>query len=125
MIVVILDGNCKLCRRCGAIIERIDWLDKIQIIYSTEDRGSSYLKQHSLDTDIDNIVAIYGNDEFSEGVYAWRSILSRLPLGWFIVWLMYIPFTMSIWGLLYDMVRRNRYWFNGCDESGSCKIKLK
>lgn len=119
--IVVLDGSCKFCRRVGKLVGRLNIFGWLDIRYNTDACGADVLKGNGIDVDIDNIVGIRANGKVVEGVYCWREIFLRLPICWFMVWVMYVPFSMRVWGKLYQYVRDSRYSIIKCKDN-NCRI---
>ena len=118
--IVVLDGGCKFCRKMGELVGGLNIFGWLDIRYNTDACGADVLKDRGIGVDIDNIVGIKGNGKIVVGVYCWREIFLRLPICWFMVWVMYVPFSMMVWGKLYEYVRDNRYSIIKCKHN--CRI---
>lgn len=120
-LVVLYDGFCPVCRRSARIIERIDILHAIRLIrYQDLDLADLPVplermtkRIQACDSDMKNC---------REGIFAFSSILIRIPPMFPFSLLSYITGVLGFGQRIYDFISENRY---DLPLSGITKIFMK
>jgi predicted DCC family thiol-disulfide oxidoreductase YuxK len=122
--VVIYDGHCRMCR---AQVARLAWWDcRGRLAYLSlhdPEVGRRYpdLTHEAL---MREMHIVDRNGERHHGAGAIRHLARRLRRLWWLLPLLYIPFSLPLWQWLYGLVARNRYRISGaeaCDDV-SCSV---
>ena len=124
--VLLYDGECALCRKSVAILQRLDWLRRIQYqnCRETEKLPTSAVpllpqqlleQMHLLTPDRRRVY---------RGFRAFRWLAWRMPLLWVVAPLLYIPGVPMIGQRIYLWVARNRFQLVPCDH-GQCILPAR
>lgn len=107
-LVVLYDGYCPVCRRSAAIIRRIDLLRAVELV-RFQDFEINDLPV-PLDRMSKRIQACDGNlKNCREGIFAFYSILIRIPPAFPVAMASYILGRIGIGQRIYDFISENRY----------------
>jgi predicted DCC family thiol-disulfide oxidoreductase YuxK len=124
--IVLYDGQCPLCRRSVAVLQRLDWLKSFnyQDARKVDELPESKVplqparlleEMHVLTPDRKRVYA---------GFKAFRWIALRVPLLWPLLPLMYFPGIPALGQRIYLWVAKNRFNLVPC-HNGQCAIPLK
>ncbi len=113
-LVVLYDGNCKLCRRTMALFVTLDWLDSLKPVSAFDrrrftDLGLGHLEDAALMTDMH--AAERGAKaawRVTRGFEAYQRIAWRVPLLWPTLPLVYLPPVVAIGNRVYRRVADTR-----------------
>ncbi len=78
--VLYFDGNCPDCRRAAHLIERLDWLRKLDTVSFRHD--DSFLQAGILPADLEKAMHLVTDRRVLVGFSAVIAICRRLPLLW-------------------------------------------
>lgn len=129
MLTVIYDGQCALCLQSKRIIQRLDWLKRLEWLDAHQNRdGALEQRFPGLNPDalLGEIHLLYA-DKTLTGFYAFRRMMLHLPLTFLFALLCYLPFVDRLGVPAYRWVARHRLQFNqwigqpDC-EKGICSI---
>lgn len=117
--IVFYDAECPLCRTVKAVLQKLDWLDRInwlpvqEVNEATRERINSYKNMY------DEIYMYTRDKKVLTGYYTVRKILSLLPVTVPLAVFMYLPFTKNIGDPAYRFISKRRYrWFGRVPYSG-------
>ncbi len=125
---VIYDGQCVLCRQSLRIIQRLDWLKRVEPLelQNKEKVNSEYpdLEHEAL---MGAIHVVTKDNRVLVGFFAIRYLMRFLPLTWLALPLVYLPGMNWLGPRVYNWVARRRYAINRAFgaptcEDGYCKI---
>jgi predicted DCC family thiol-disulfide oxidoreductase YuxK len=100
------DSDCGFCHYSVRIIKRLDILNRI--IFCD---ANSKVKKPKIFNELSDKTAILYNpktDIIWTRHKAFGKILSLLPFGFFISWILFIPIISEFFGLVYDQIAKNR-----------------
>lgn len=123
--VVIYDGNCRICCRQ---IERLAWWDRggrLAYISLHDPRVARRYPDLSHDRLMEEMFVVTRDDRRYGGAEAIRYLSRRLPGLWWLMPLMHLPGTRSLWRRLYRQVAASRYRFGQVDPAcggGTCHL---
>lgn len=113
MLIALYDGHCIICQSARGIIAALDWRHRVRFI-DLHDRAAWQAHIPQLhDADLQG--AIHVIDERGAvfaGIYATRSMLRELPLGWPLWLLLHLPGADKLGAALYGFIARRRYRIN-------------
>ena len=109
-IVVLFDGNCKLCRRTISILYNFDWLNRLTLYPNSEERLWPQEIQAVVTADAvaDRFASINDAGEVAYGYHAYEFIAGRVPLLWPLRLLMFIPWVKTLGISIYEWVSHTR-----------------
>lgn len=115
------DGDCVLCVRATGVLHRLDVFGRIRII---DFRKSEELENLcGLDSQrLEKEMLLEDKGGWTGGFRAFRSMLSALPLLWFLIPVANLPGMAFIGDRLYGVVARNRYVLFGRCSDASCSL---
>lgn len=121
--IVLFDGGCPLCRRAVSILERIDWLKRLQF---QDCRIVEKLPHCTIPLDpkllLEQMHLVTPNrDKVYAGFAAFRWMAWRLPLTLVLAPFLYLPGARWLGNKLYRWVARNRYHLVPCKD-GVCTL---
>ncbi len=106
---VIYDNNCSLCIKIKTSIKSLDYFCLFKWIPSSCYKTDKLITKEMLDS---TIVLIAKNKILTE-FRACRYILSRIPIFFPVIFLLYIPFFSNFFGTkLYKFIARKRRCYN-------------
>lgn len=124
--VVIWDGKCNFCRQQVERLNRFDFAGRLAYLSLHDPRVRQQWPEFTKAQLMKQMWVMTPRDEQFGGADAIR-YLSRKVIGlWWLMPLLYIPFTMPIWRWMYSKVADRRYIISGeaCDD-GTCKLHQK
>jgi predicted DCC family thiol-disulfide oxidoreductase YuxK len=128
---VVYDGNCNFCIKSITILQKLDWLKKleyvdfrklnlpnIQVPITPE---ALEQEMHVIGVKVYNVAGISAKTwQVYKGFKAIRQIMWRLPACWPLLPLTYIPGVPFLGQKLYLKIAKNRFNLTPC--KGECKI---
>jgi len=121
--LVLYDGNCRLCQRSVAILNRLDWLGRLNC-QDARDLDHLPVREPPLDParllEEMHLVTPDGKRVY-HGFAVFRWMAWRLPALWFIAPFLYIPGVPTIGQRIYLWVARNRFQLVPCKD-GVCEV---
>lgn len=124
--IVLYDGDCAFCRKSVALLARLDWLGKLQLV-NCRDRSQPILQDPALaDAPLLEQMHLLTPDgaHVHRGFGALRWLAWRLPALWLIAPFLYVPGVPALGQRLYLWVARNRFRLVPC-HGGVCTIQKK
>ena len=107
---VVYDGNCNVCSRIVAVLERRDKHERLEIVSSAAARGSGRFPWIPSDAYAQSLQVIRKADNRTwQGAAAVEQLLDVLPKGRFVSWIFSLPFARPVAEKLYRAFARNRY----------------
>ncbi|MBP1971134.1 putative DCC family thiol-disulfide oxidoreductase YuxK [Virgibacillus natechei] len=110
--IVFYDAECPLCRAVKAVLQKLDWLGKInwaplqEVNEETRERINRYKNMY------DEIYMYTRDKKVLTGYYTIRKILFLLPVTIPLAVLMHLPFAKNIGDPAYRFISKRRYrWF--------------
>ena len=123
--LLLYDGECALCRKSVAVLQRLDWLRTIQYQNCRDTdklpAGAVPLPPEQL---LEQIHLVTPDWRVYCGFRAFRWMAWRMPLLWLVVPLLYFPGVPVIGQRIYLWVARNRFQLVPCDH-GHCKTPAR
>jgi predicted DCC family thiol-disulfide oxidoreductase YuxK len=121
--VVLYDGDCPLCRKTTAILNRLDWLGRLAFHNC---RDATHIPANSAHLDAARMiqemhVLTPDRRRALAGFRAVRWIAGRIPLLWPLYPLLFVPGMARLGQWLYQWVARNRFHLVPC-RAGVCTI---
>jgi predicted DCC family thiol-disulfide oxidoreductase YuxK len=121
--IVLYDGDCPLCRRSVAILQRLDWLGRLAYHDARDVAG---LPEAAVPLDPQRLlqemhVLTPDRQTAYVGFRAFRWMAARLPALWPIVPFLYLPGVPWLGQRLYRRVARNRFNLVPCHD-GQCAV---
>lgn len=117
--IVFYDAECPLCRTVKAVLQKLDWLDRInwlpvqEVNEATRERINSYKNMY------DEIYMYTRDKKVLTGYHTVRKILSLLPVTIPLAVIMHLPFVKNIGDPAYRFISKRRYrWFGRVPYSG-------
>jgi len=112
-LVILFDGNCKLCRRTISILLALDWLRVLEPINAFHrDKftalGLGHLDDGDLMGDMHAAARVAGDWHVAKGYAAYQQIAWRVPLLWPSLLLVYLPPVAAIGRGIYRRVADSR-----------------
>ncbi len=122
-VVVIFDGQCRMCT--GQIERLARWDSREQLSYLSLHDPEVYRRYPELTHDalMQNMVVVDRAGRRNVGAAGLRVLSREIPRLWPLVPLLHLPGTLPIWQWLYSQVAKRRYRFGRveCDE-GTCHL---
>jgi predicted DCC family thiol-disulfide oxidoreductase YuxK len=122
---VFYDGMCPVCRKSRRMMERLDWLGRLQY-EDIHDRVKADRELPAV-TYADMLKQIYvkrPDGSYFGGYDAFRAISAVLPLMWPLVPFMWLPGARFVGKRLYKFIAKNRFRYAKCDDE-FCSLHLK
>ena len=123
---VLYDGNCPLCRASVRILQKLDWLHRLDYV-DVRHRDEPLLR-HPLVTGAPLLEQMHvltpAGTEIHAGFAAFRWLAWRLPLFCFLAPWLYIPGVSWLGQRVYLWISRHRFRLVPCQE-GACTIQKK
>jgi predicted DCC family thiol-disulfide oxidoreductase YuxK len=120
---VLYDGECALCRRSIAILQRLDWLHRLTYV-NIRERKALPVSEPALDPDRllqeMHLLTPEGGRVY-HGFAAFRWMAWRLPPLWTMAPLLYLPGVPTLGQRAYLWVARNRFQLVPC-HGGVCTL---
>jgi len=121
--LVLYDGQCELCRRSVALLQRLDWLRRLGYV---DVRDPQQLQKVELSLAAGRLfdemhLVPPGGQAVYHGFGAFRWLAWRLPGLWLLAPLLYLPGVAVLGQRAYLWVARNRFRLVPC-HGGVCKI---
>lgn len=113
-LVVLYDGNCKMCRRTMSLLLSLDWLHSLKPVSAFQrDRftamGLGHLEDAALMKDMHaGELGTNGEWRVETGYQAYQRIAWRVPLLWFTLPLVYLPPVVLVGNRIYRQVADSR-----------------
>ena len=124
--VVLFDGECAFCRRGVAVLRRLDWLGRLHFQDARDVANlppcATPLDPHRLLEEMH--VVTPDRKRALAGYAALRWLAWRVPPGWPVAPLLYLPGVPWLGNRLYRWVARNRFQLVPCSH-GECRVRLK
>jgi predicted DCC family thiol-disulfide oxidoreductase YuxK len=104
--IVFYDRDCGFCFFTARILKRLDIYNRI---YWADDRYPHEAPENFKGI-LENSIIVYDEDNkhFFTRHIAFSKILSILPFGYFVSWILRIPILEKLWGWIYDVISTNR-----------------
>ena len=120
---VLYDGHCAFCKRSVTLLQRLDWLGKLEYV-DARDTSLPLLSEPLVAGAplLDQMHVLTPRGRLYGGYHAIRAIAWRLPLTWLVAPFLYLPGVTWLGQKLYVWVARNRFNLVPC-EHGACQIK--
>ena len=123
---VLFDGDCALCRKSIALLQRLDWGRRLAYVNIRETDNpllqSPALAQAPLVEQMH--VLTPDGSRLYQGFGAFRWLAWQLPALWLLVPLLYLPGIPALGQKLYLWIARNRFRLVPC-HGGVCTIQKK
>jgi predicted DCC family thiol-disulfide oxidoreductase YuxK len=119
--VVLYDGSCSLCVRCRRAANLFDWFRRFTWLDFRDPAVMAAVTCVTADQLEREMVVIDDTGQPHSGFAGWRAILSRMPLGFMVVWPLYLPPMTWLGERLYRWVAANRYTPVHCGD-GACRL---
>lgn len=120
---LLYDGSCEFCRRGVRLLDRLDWLNRLQFANL---RDPNQWPESHVELDADrmieemHLVTPDGKDVYA-GYDAFRWIAARMPSTWAIWPFLFIPGVPQIGRRIYAWVAKNRFGLVSCQD-GACEL---
>ncbi len=128
-VVVIYDGDCIFCQRQVLTLSRLDWFGSLSFVSLHDSFVSENFPQLTFEALMDAIHVVDRHQRVWVGAAAARNLALRLPTLWFLLPLLYLPFSLPLWQKCYGVIARRRYLIAGKSgvscENGTCKTDLR
>lgn len=113
--VAIYDGNCRVCTRSAALLERWDRRRQIEVIPAQAPGVRERFPWIPAEA-YDRALQLVGpGNATHEGAAAIEQLLDLLPRGWMLGWVFRLPFVGALLDRFYRWFARHRHRF-GCGE---------
>lgn len=111
----LFDGSCGLCQKTVWVIDRLNLLERVQIVdvLSTWPALSKVYPSLDFDQCLKDIHLVRKDGKISSGFEAYRTLAWSLPLLWLIVPFLYVPGVPQIGRRVYRRIADNRH-ATGC-----------
>jgi predicted DCC family thiol-disulfide oxidoreductase YuxK len=114
--IVLYDGDCPLCRKTTAILERLDWFGRLRFHNC---RDTACIPPNTAQLDPERMiqemhVLTPDRTRAYAGFRAVRWIAGRVPVLWPLYLLLFIPGMPTVGQRLYPWVARNRFHLVPC-----------
>tara|TARA_B100000945_G_scaffold160379_1_gene128798 strand:- start:3010 stop:5127 length:2118 start_codon:yes stop_codon:yes gene_type:complete len=105
--ILFYDSDCGFCHYTVRIIKRLDVFNRIIFDHGYSD---SNVKPKEFDSLADKTAMLYNSqtNQLWTRHQAFGKILSLLPFGFMLSWIFFIPYISELFGLVYDMIAKNR-----------------
>src|SRR5215475_15603488 len=120
---VLYDGDCAFCRKSVALVQKLDWLGKLEYV-NVRDEAQPILKEPMVAAapllEQMHVIPSQGGALYG-GYRAIRFICWRLPLTWIGAPFLYLPGMTWLGQKIYLWIARNRFKIIPC-EHGVCSV---
>lgn len=120
---VLYDGDCAFCRKSVGLLQRLDWLGKLEYV-NVRDRSQPILQEPLIAAapllEQMHVLPAAGGALYG-GYRAIRFLAWRLPLCWPIAPFLYLPGMTWLGQKIYLWIARNRFQIIPC-EHGACSV---
>ena len=125
---MIYDGQCVLCRQSLKMIQRLDWLHRVEPL-DLQDQEQVKERYPELEHEalMGAIHVVTPDERVLVGFFGMRYLMRFLPLAWLMLPLVYLPGMNWLGPRIYGWIAKRRYRINKlfgaptC-EDGYCKI---
>jgi len=106
---LIYDGNCRLCRRTVAALRTVDFLNRVQYVNAFDSKALENFGLDRLNSGdlLKDMHAVNGKKVY-RGFYAYRALISRIPLLWPVLPLLFLGPIAKIGNRIYRHVADSR-----------------
>lgn len=107
--VVVYDDTCRLCRRSGSWLNRLDRCGRLAFLRLHDPRVAERypdLSQAELEK---HLYVVDARGQRCKGAEAARYFTRRIPALWALAPLLHVPGSMPVWSWLYRQVSRRRH----------------
>lgn len=113
MTVAIYDGRCVLCNQTKRIVNKLDWLRRVEFLDLHEwNAVQARYPSLSYDQAMGEIHVVGDDGRLLGGFWAMRRMLRDLPLGFPLWLLLHLPGMNWLGPKVYRLIARNRYAIN-------------
>jgi predicted DCC family thiol-disulfide oxidoreductase YuxK len=113
MTVAIFDGRCVLCNQTKRIVNKLDWLRRVEFLDLHEwNAVQARYPSLSYDQAMGEIHVVGDDGRLLGGFWAMRRMLRDLPLGFPLWLLLHLPGMNWLGPKVYRLIARNRYAIN-------------
>ncbi len=115
--VMLYDGDCPMCTFQMRLIERLDWLDKVDMIAIQDERAEQIAPTVTRADLLEAIHCVTPTGELHRGARAFRFLGFRIPLLVPIGVILWIPGVIQLAEVVYRFVAKRRLFFSkffGC-----------
>ncbi len=117
---IFFDGACVLCIRSMTFVGYWDWFSRLDYVDMTNSAGrGAETAGETADSAPPEMVVIRPDGERREGFFAWREILSQLPILWPLLVFLWIPGMSQIGPKVYRRIAQSRRRWGNCHD-GLC-----
>ena len=122
--VVIYDGDCGFCQKSIQIVQKLDWLKKLNCIpFQTENLLQSY-KDLSIERCKKEIILVIETKEgktYFGGYDAFKKMIVYFPLTFLFSWFFFLPPVARVGRIVYKKIAENRHRIK--ISGAACKIE--
>ncbi|MCA1831926.1 MAG: DUF393 domain-containing protein [Actinobacteria bacterium] len=121
--VVLYDGGCRLCRRSAAVLATLDVLRRLEFL-NARDAVELARRFPQLDpaSCLKDMHIVSGGGGIYAGFFAYRRLASVVPLGWPMLWALYVPGSPALGKRLYRRVADSRLPLLHC-AGDACEVE--
>lgn len=122
--VLIFDGHCRFCLANVRVLRKLDVGGRLVFLSLHDGRVAERYPDLSHEQLMKQMYLVDAAGTRHGGAAAFRRLTRLLPALWLLAPLMHVPFSLPLWGWLYDVVARNRYRFGRIEEceNGACAV---
>ncbi len=124
--VVLFDGQCQLCQRSVAILNRLDWLGRLDFRDARDPANVPPEAQHIKSKRFMDEMHLVppGGGRVYAGFQAFRWMAGRLPALWLMWPFLFVPGVPWVGQKVYLWIAKNRFHLVPCHD-GQCAVPLK
>jgi predicted DCC family thiol-disulfide oxidoreductase YuxK len=124
--VVLFDGQCQFCRSQIAILRRLDWFSRLEMVSLHDPRVGQQFPDLTIDQLMEQMWVITPIGDRYGGADAVRYMTRHLPSLYLLAPLMHIPGSMPLWRRLYGWIAKHRYRLTGkhCEDN-ACQVHTR
>lgn len=115
---ILFDGSCGLCRRTMAVIRRLDLLHNVKIVDAMNDWSAGQFPALDQAQCLRVMHVVGARGQVTTGFFAYRTLASVIPIGWFILPLLYVPGVPGTGQRVYQKIADRRFR-KGCQVGNS------
>ncbi len=121
--IVIYDGLCSFCHAQMQILSRLDLAGSLAFLSLHDERSDALLPGMTYEEKMRAVAVVDSQGRRFFGAAAFRYLSRRLPLLWWLMPVMHIPFSLGLWEWLYQKVAAARYRFGRREcNGGTCEL---
>jgi len=111
-LVVLYDGQCRVCRRAIALLRAFDVLNELELVSGSSEDPRRLRYPHITDDMLAHDLYVVEGNRRASGYDAYRWIACRLPLLWPVAALLWLP----------SFARIGRRWYRRIADSRACSL---